>query len=221
MVTANSEAIRKLETQSSRSGFQQDRSFAHGHHQDRPPRFQKLDFPKYDGKGDLLIFINKCDSYFHQQRIVEEEKVWMASFNLDDAAQMWYIHVQKEQGTPSWKRFTELLNTRFGPHLRSNPLGELAACRRTSSVADYQEQFLQLLARAGTLTEPQQVQLFCAGLQEPLSIDVQIQNPQTLEVAMSLARAFEHREQVVAQAAQAARPVHRGILPTPTLSAPR
>jgi hypothetical protein len=65
------------------------------HHNDRPPRFQKMDFPKYDGKSDPLAFINRCESYFHQQRIAEEEKVWMASYNLEDAAQMWYIMVER------------------------------------------------------------------------------------------------------------------------------
>jgi hypothetical protein len=34
------------------------------HHTDRPPRFQKLDFPRYDGKTDPLLFINWCESYF-------------------------------------------------------------------------------------------------------------------------------------------------------------
>jgi hypothetical protein len=31
---------------------------------DRPPKFQKLAFPRYDGKTDPLLFINKCESYF-------------------------------------------------------------------------------------------------------------------------------------------------------------
>jgi hypothetical protein len=92
---------------------------------DRPPRFQKLDFPKYDSKGEPLPFLNRCELYFHQQRIVEEEKVWMASFNLEGTAQLWYTRVQREEGVPNWRRFSELLNLRYGPHLRSNPLGEL------------------------------------------------------------------------------------------------
>lgn len=58
------------------------------HHNNRPPRFQKMDFPKYDGKSDPLAFINRCESYFHQQQIAEEEKVWMASYNLKDGAQL-------------------------------------------------------------------------------------------------------------------------------------
>lgn len=36
------------------------------HNNDRPPCFQKMDFPKYDGKSDPLAFINYCESYFHQ-----------------------------------------------------------------------------------------------------------------------------------------------------------
>ena len=60
-------------------------------HDDRPPRFQKLDFPKFDGKSDPLAFLNRCDSYFHQQRIAAEEQVWMASYNLEGGAQMWFI----------------------------------------------------------------------------------------------------------------------------------
>ena len=39
------------------------------YHNDRPPRFQKMDFPKFNGKSDPLAFINRCESFFHQQRI--------------------------------------------------------------------------------------------------------------------------------------------------------
>ena len=72
---------------------------------------------------------------------MEEEKVWMALYNLKDGAQLWYYQVQQDEGTPSWRRFTELLHLRFGPPLRSNPLGELAACHRTGTVEEYQDQF--------------------------------------------------------------------------------
>jgi hypothetical protein len=115
------------------------------HFQDRPPKHQKMDFPRYDGKSDPLAFINRCESYFFQQRIMEEEKTWMASYNLVDGAQMWYIQVQTDEGTPSWRRFKELINLRYGPPLRSAPLFELADCRRTGTVEEYQERFQALL----------------------------------------------------------------------------
>jgi hypothetical protein len=155
-----------------------------------------LDFPIYDGMFDLLIFINRCESYFHQQRIMEEEKVWMASHNLEHDAQMWYIQIQSDEGTLSWRRFKELLNLRYGPPL------PLAACRRTGTITEYHDRFQALLPRAGPLEESQRVQLFTGGLQPPLSIDVRIQNLQSLAAAMSLARQFELREQYAAPISQ-------------------
>ena len=66
---------------------------------------------------------------------------------------MWYIQVQQDEGTPSWCRFKELLHLRYGPPLRSNPLGELAACRRTGTIEEYQDHFQALLPHAGILSE--------------------------------------------------------------------
>jgi hypothetical protein len=28
-----------------------------------PPRFQKLDFPRYDDKSDPMLFLSRCESY--------------------------------------------------------------------------------------------------------------------------------------------------------------
>jgi len=115
--------------------------------------FHKLDFPKYDGTCDPLPFVNKCEHYFHGQSTIEEEKVWLAALNLHDDAQHWYTQVEKDEGTPSWNRFKELIDLRFGPPLHSNPLGELVACRLTSTMADYQDRFQDLLTHAGPLQE--------------------------------------------------------------------
>ena len=110
-VEANATAITALSTdRSSSSGSKQAEGIPSV---DRPPKFQKMDFPRYDGKSDPLIFLNRCESYFHQQRIMEEEKVWMASYNLEDVAQLWYIQLQEDEGTPQWSRFKDLLHLRF------------------------------------------------------------------------------------------------------------
>jgi hypothetical protein len=150
-----------------------------------------MDFPRFDGKSDPLIFLNRCESYFRQQRTMPEEKVWMASYNLEDVAQLWFIQLQEDEGTPPWGRFKELLNLRFGPVLRSAPLFELSECRRTGTVEEYSNRFQALLPRAGRLEEGQRVQLYTGGLLPPLSHQVRIHAPATLAAAMSLARALE------------------------------
>jgi hypothetical protein len=67
-VEANTQTIQRLDVvhvppdgsgAAGRTGFGE-------HHQDRPSRFPKMDFPRYDGKTDPLIFISRCESYFHQ-----------------------------------------------------------------------------------------------------------------------------------------------------------
>jgi len=161
---------------------------------DRPPKFQKLDFPRFDGKSDPLLFINKCESYFRQQRTMPEERVWMASNQLEGVAHLWFIQLQEDEGTPSWVRFKDLLNLRFGPALRSAPFFELTECRRTGSVEEYANRFQELLPRAGRMDETQRVQLFMGGLLPPLSHAVRIHNPETLNAAMSLARQIELME---------------------------
>ncbi|KAK3121969.1 hypothetical protein QOZ80_8BG0663410 [Eleusine coracana subsp. coracana] len=122
------------------------------HHDRLLPRLQKWEFPKYDGTGDPLPFLGRCESYFHAHNTRDADRVALASYNLLDKAHIWYRNVIRQEGTPTWTHFNDLLNMRYGPPIRSNPLGELAACRRTASVEDYQERFLDLLARAGPLS---------------------------------------------------------------------
>jgi hypothetical protein len=210
---ANAKAIQALSSdQSSSAGHRQPTD---EHHNDRPPTFQKMDFPCYDGKSNPLIFINRCESYFHQQRTMAEEKVWMASYNLEDMAQLWYIQLQEDEGMPRWGRFKDLLNLRFGPPLRAAPLFELTECRSSGTMEEYSNLFQALLPRAGRLDEIQRVQLYTGGLLPPLSHAVCILNPETLAAAMSLARRIELMESDRLTPAPA-RLAQRGLLPVPT-----
>ena len=104
----------------------------------------------------------------------------------------------------SWARFGEYLNLRFGPPICSNSLGELKELKRTASVEEYQRRFLALLCRCDDLTPQHQIDLFTAGLGQPLSSDVEMQRPTSLESAMSLARAYERRTSSSFQAPKSA-----------------
>jgi len=173
---------------------------ADGNQTDRPrdhdffPSHKKWDFPRFDGTVDPMLFLNKCEAYFRQHRTMAEERVRMASYHMDEVAQLWYIQLQDDEGTPSWGHFKDLLNLRFGPPLRSAPMFELADCRRTGTVEEYASRFQALLPRVGRLEEAQHVQLFTGGLLPPLSHAVRIHHPETLAAAISLARQVELME---------------------------
>jgi hypothetical protein len=66
------------------------------------------------------------------------------------------------------------------------------------TVADYQTRFLVPVNRCKGLSELHQINIFTAGLHDPLKIDVELEQPMTLEEAMTLARAYEHRLAIVA-----------------------
>jgi hypothetical protein len=113
-------------------------------------------------------------------------KVWMASYNLEDVAKLWYIQLQEDEGTPRWGRFKDLLNLWFGPPLLSTSLFELAECRRSGTV-EYSNRFQALLPLVGRLDEIRRIKLYTGGLLPPLSQAVHIHNPESLMVVMSMA----------------------------------
>lgn len=143
-----------------------------------------------------MTWLSRCEQFFHGQHTVEDEKIWIAAFHLTDEAQECYTHAEEAYGTPLRRRFKEMVELRFSPPLRHNKLGTLAELRRAGSVADYQEKFMSLLSRAGPLMEVQKIELFTAGLQGKLRIDVELEAPASLDTAMSLARAYELRVQI-------------------------
>jgi hypothetical protein len=65
-------------------------------------------------------------------------------------------------------------------------------------VEDYHGQFLALLCHCEGLAAGHAMNLFTAGLGEPMTSDVEMQRPEDLQAAMSLARAFERRASVAA-----------------------
>jgi hypothetical protein len=122
----------------------------------------------------------------------------MASYNLEDVTQLWFMQLQEDEGTPPWGRFKDLLSLRFGSPLRSAPLFELTECRRTGTVEEY--------AVCQSISGPPATSMSSGGeparsaphrgLLPPLSHAVRIHNPETLAVAMSLARQVELMELV-------------------------
>jgi hypothetical protein len=126
----------------------------------------KLNFPSFDGESDPLPWLAKCASYFRGMRTMEEE-VWMAALHLEGVAAEWYYALERDHGILSWPRFSDFVNMRFGPPLRTNGMAELKDLRRTGTVDEYTRQFSLLLCRCNDLSMAQQVNMFTAGLGEP------------------------------------------------------
>jgi hypothetical protein len=153
----------------------------------------KLEFLKFNGKGDPLPWLNCCERFFHLRRTPDDQKVAYATFNHLDDAQLWFDRLELNSGQPTWQRFVQFINSRFRPQLIDNSVGELVHLKRDGSIDDFYNCFVVLSCRELTLTEPLQVQLFIAGLGPPLRIDVALLQSVSLEEALKFVRAYEQR----------------------------
>ena len=115
----------------------------------------------------------------------------LAAFHLHGDALTWFIRWEQEIGHPSWPQFSEAIDRRFGPPLHHNHLGDLTNTRQTGALDNYTNQFLLTLTKVTSLSIAQQGMLYTAGLASTLEIDIQLQRPPDLEIAIALARKFQ------------------------------
>jgi hypothetical protein len=101
------------------------------------PITHKLKFLKYDGVGDPLPWLNRCEQYFCIWLTLEHKQVAYVVFHLLDDVQLSYHQLKINSGPPTWNRFIQLVNTRFRPPLTDSPIGELTLLHRNGLVDDY------------------------------------------------------------------------------------
>jgi hypothetical protein len=91
----------------------------------------KIEFPKFDGTSDPLLWLNHCERYFCI-RGTHHKCVPYASFYLLDDSQLWYHRHELNGGSPRWDRFVHLINKRFGTALTESSIGELTVTTRVT-----------------------------------------------------------------------------------------
>ena len=61
-----------------------------GSHSAVIPRVAKLDFPCFNRNEDPTSWICHAEQFFKFQNIAEEEKISLATYHLEEEAQLWY-----------------------------------------------------------------------------------------------------------------------------------
>jgi hypothetical protein len=115
----------------------------------------KMEFPKFDGAGDPLPWLNQCERFFHVRRTPDDKKVAFAAFYLLNDPQLWFHRMELNGSRPTWLQFVQLVNACFGPPLTDSPIGQLAMLRHSSSVDEFYKLFIALSCRNTSLTEQQ------------------------------------------------------------------
>nr|GMD63719.1 retrotransposon protein, putative, unclassified [Ipomoea batatas] len=94
----------------------------------------------------------------------------------------------------SWQQFKQRYYLRFGPGLRGNAFGTLNIRQNGRPVDEYTDEFQETLGRTTAVRQDQVVDLYTAGLDEWLRIDIEHVHPLNLDVAMNLACSYARRQ---------------------------
>nr|GLL41714.1 sodium/hydrogen exchanger 8 isoform X2 [Ipomoea trifida] len=150
-------------------------------------------------RQQLNDFIGECSILSSKNMTLsgtpEADFVSLAAFHLTGVAQLWHFQLEMDEPAMSWPQFKQRCYLRFGPGLRGNSLGNLTRIRQDGrSVEEYSTQFQETLTCTTSVRPDQKVDLFTAGLDEWLRIDVENMHPLNLDVAMNLARSLARKQ---------------------------
>lgn len=95
----------------------------------RIPWFAKLEFSSYNGKGNPIEWLQRCEFFFEEKQTPAEAWVRQATFSLQGKASAWYHNLRRMKTRLNWFEFSEECRIRFGPPMSMNPLGELTRLR--------------------------------------------------------------------------------------------
>ncbi|CAI9261026.1 unnamed protein product [Lactuca saligna] len=163
------------------------------YHGGRVPRFAKMEFPTYDGRGNPIEWLQRCEDFFEEQQTPTEAWVRHATFSLQGRAIGWYHNLRRMKNRLNWFEFSEECKIKFGPPMSINPLGELTRLRQTGTMEDYCEGFESLLGRTTRVTQEQSVWHFCTCLTNVIQYEVEFARPPILYYDMNLAREIEYK----------------------------
>ncbi|KAK1373085.1 hypothetical protein POM88_029278 [Heracleum sosnowskyi] len=89
------------------------------------PKTMTLDFPRFNGVEDPTSWLCRAEQFFEIHGTPSQERVPLASFNLEGEAQLWYQLLKQEKPVISWEEFKDGHNFRYGPDQFFDFFGEL------------------------------------------------------------------------------------------------
>jgi len=156
----------------------------------RRPWLPKMEFPRFDGT-DARIWIDKCTAYFAMFQIPDGFRVTAATMYLDGRAAHWFQAYKDSYGVLSWDEFQSAVLAEFDVTSHREKIMELLTLKQIDTVEDYKKSFEQLVYHIRlydkTISEPFLITQFVLGLKEELRAAVEIQLPDTVTKAATLA----------------------------------
>ncbi|XP_022032945.1 uncharacterized protein LOC110934059 [Helianthus annuus] len=156
---------------------------------DRFFRMGKLEFPKYDGSGDVEDWVCKCEHFFDVDDTPENYKVRYAVIHLEGRTIKWHNNFAKTRpiASVSWAEYARTITDRFSKQLFRDAMGILSSTVQDGELETYCDEFDENLLRV-TIAEEYAISLFIKGLKPELGGPVSMFDPKTMKEAYMLAK---------------------------------
>ncbi|KAH9745870.1 E3 ubiquitin-protein ligase CCNB1IP1-like [Citrus sinensis] len=131
----------------------------------------KMEVLKFDG-SDPNRWVFRIEEFFDFHATLESLRLWIVSFHMEGRAN---------------------LKHRFGASLYDDPQGNLFKLTQTTTVAEFQTAFEDLMNRVTGISEPLLISFFITRLKPDIRRELLFARPSSLIEAFALARAYEAR----------------------------
>lgn len=155
-------------------------------------RTMKLEVPKFDG-SDPHGWAFRINEFFDFHGTPDTLRLRIVSFHLEGKASAWYQWMKANKLLTTWTEFLQNLKLRFGMSIYEDHQGNLSKLTQTTTVAEFQSEFEDLMNKVTGISEPLPISFFITGLRADIRREFLISRPSSLMEAFALARVFEAR----------------------------
>lgn len=153
----------------------------------------RSEMPKFNG-SNVHGWIYKAKKYLRFHNAPDEERVTVATFNIEGEALDWLVWADRNSSLSSWSNFLDDLILRFGVSSYEIPAGRLSKLVQITSVKEYQHQFEALANKVDDIKPNILKEMFMASLKSDIQKDVIKVRPDTLVEAFALAQLYEEED---------------------------
>lgn len=151
----------------------------------------KILFPKFDVTNPKIWF-DDCLNYFTIYGVSDDLKVTAATMHLEGNARKWWQAHKQNHLVSSWKKFCEIIQSKFGADDFRTAINELLALKQTRTIEEYTTAF-QALQYDITMHNSHYDDIFfastyVAGLKDDIKAVVEPHVPVTVDRAVIIAK---------------------------------
>ena len=172
----------------------------------------RWELPSFAGLAPK-VWIRKCECYFTQYRVGNEQRMELVALYLNDVAEVWYQSMVLSGGIPNWIEFKEELISRFGEIEVGDMVEEFNKIQQSDTVDEFLGRFedlkAQMLIRNPALNDTHFLSSFIGALKE-IRFEVKMFKPTTLKQVVEKARM---KEMAIEAAHKRSKGVNRMVTP--------